>query len=134
MSSKPSEIYQGSDWLTYRWTVAQAFDTLDRIRDLCLQMPVNVGGASVPAGQPRFDIPEEDIADMFGVIPQVIPLWSSFILYRLETNVRSATTLGIVGAGGIGQTLYESIRAFQYAETAAQLIAIMGCWARGESW
>ena len=62
---------------------------------------------------------------MFGVIPQVVPLWSSFILYRLETNVRSATTLGIVGAGGIGQTLYESIRAFQYAETAAQMLIVV---------
>jgi phosphonate transport system permease protein len=62
---------------------------------------------------------------IFGVIPQVVPLWSSFILYRLETNVRSATTLGIVGAGGIGQTLYESIRSFQYAETAAQIVIII---------
>lgn len=62
---------------------------------------------------------------IFGVIPQVVPLWSSFILYRLETNVRSATTLGIVGAGGIGQTLYESIRSFQYGETAAQLIVVV---------
>jgi phosphonate transport system permease protein len=62
---------------------------------------------------------------IFGVIPQVVPLWSSFILYRLETNVRSATTLGIVGAGGIGQTLYESIRAFQYAETAAQMLIVV---------
>jgi phosphonate transport system permease protein len=62
---------------------------------------------------------------IFGVIPQVIPLWSSLTLYRLETNVRSATTLGIVGAGGIGQTLYESIRAFQYAETAAQVIIVV---------
>jgi phosphonate transport system permease protein len=62
---------------------------------------------------------------VFGVIPQVIPLWSSFVLYRLETNVRSATTLGIVGAGGIGQTLYESIRSFQYAETAAQVIIVV---------
>ena len=62
---------------------------------------------------------------VFGVIPQVVPLWSSFILYRLETNVRSATTLGIVGAGGIGQSLYESIRAFRYAETAAQLIIVV---------
>ena len=44
-------------------------------------------------------------------MPQVMPLWSSFTLYRLETNVRSATVLGIVGAGGIGQTLYENIRA-----------------------
>lgn len=70
MPSKPTEIYQGSDWLTYRWTVAQAFDTLDRIRDLCLQMPVNAGGA-LPASQPRFDIPEEDIADMFGYVVEL---------------------------------------------------------------
>ncbi len=61
---------------------------------------------------------------VFGVIPQVTPLWSSLTLYRLETNVRSATTLGIVGAGGIGQTLYESIRSFQYGQTAAQIIII----------
>jgi phosphonate transport system permease protein len=62
---------------------------------------------------------------IFGVIPQVVPLWSSLTLYRLETNVRSATTLGIVGAGGIGQTLYESIRSFQYAQTAAQVIIVV---------
>lgn len=57
--------------------------------------------------------------------PQVTPLWSSLTLYRLETNVRSATTLGIVGAGGIGQTLYESIRSFQYAQTTAQVIIVV---------
>ena len=62
---------------------------------------------------------------IFGVIPQVIPLWSSLVLYRLETNIRSATTLGIVGAGGIGQTLYESIRSFHYGDTAAQIIIIV---------
>ena len=62
---------------------------------------------------------------IFGVIPQVVPLWSSYALYRLVTNVRSATTLGIVGAGGIGQTLYESIRSFQYGETAAQMIIVV---------
>jgi phosphonate transport system permease protein len=62
---------------------------------------------------------------IYGVVPQVMPLWSSLTLYRLETNVRSATTLGIVGAGGIGQTLYESIRAFQYAETAAQILVVV---------
>jgi phosphonate transport system permease protein len=39
--------------------------------------------------------------------------------------VRSATTLGIVGAGGIGQTLYESIRSFQYGQTAAQIIVVV---------
>jgi phosphonate transport system permease protein len=62
---------------------------------------------------------------VFGVLPQVLPIWTSLTLYRLETNVRSATTLGIVGAGGIGQTLYESIRSFMYAETAAQIIIVV---------
>lgn len=62
---------------------------------------------------------------IFGVIPQVLPLWISYSLYRFESNVRSATVLGIVGAGGIGQILYEMIRGFYYAETAAILIIII---------
>ena len=44
---------------------------------------------------------------VFGVIPQVLPLWMSFALYRFESNVRSATVLGIIGAGGIGQVMFE---------------------------
>ncbi len=62
---------------------------------------------------------------VFGIVPQVMPLWSSYTLYRFETNVRSATVLGIVGAGGIGHSLYENIRSFQYAETAAIVIIIV---------
>lgn len=62
---------------------------------------------------------------VFGVIPQVLPLWISFSLYRFESNVRSATVLGLVGAGGIGQVLFESIRGFYYAETAAILIVVV---------
>ncbi len=62
---------------------------------------------------------------IFGIVPQVMPLWSSYTLYRFETNVRSATVLGIVGAGGIGHSLYENIRSFQYAETAAIVIIIV---------
>ena len=62
---------------------------------------------------------------MFGVVPQVMPLWSSYTLYRFETNVRSATVLGIVGAGGIGQSLYENIRSFHYSETAAIVIIVV---------
>jgi phosphonate transport system permease protein len=62
---------------------------------------------------------------IYGVVPQVLPLWSSFTLYRFETNVRSATVLGIVGAGGIGHSLYENIRSFQYAETAAIILIIV---------
>ena len=60
-----------------------------------------------------------------GVIPQVISLWSSFTLYRFETIVRSATVLGIVGAGGIGHCLWESVRSFLYAETAAIIIIVV---------
>ncbi len=60
-----------------------------------------------------------------GILPQVMPLWSSFTLYRFETNVRSATVLGIVGAGGIGQPLYENIRSFQYSETASIIIIVV---------
>lgn len=62
---------------------------------------------------------------LYGVIPQVMPLWSSFTLYRFETNVRSATVLGIVGAGGIGHSLYENIRGFNYSETAAIIIIVV---------
>ena len=62
---------------------------------------------------------------VFGVIPQVLPLWISFSLYRLETNVRSATVLGLVGAGGIGQVLFESIRGFQYSETTTIIIVVV---------
>ncbi|MFV0295921.1 MAG: phosphonate ABC transporter, permease protein PhnE [Hyphomicrobiaceae bacterium] len=62
---------------------------------------------------------------IYGIIPQVMPLWSSFTLYRFETNVRSATVLGLVGAGGIGQPLYENIRSFQYSETAAIIIIVV---------
>jgi phosphonate transport system permease protein len=62
---------------------------------------------------------------IFGVVPQVMPLWSSFTLYRFETNVRSATVLGIVGAGGIGHALYENVRSFQYSETATIVIIVV---------
>ena len=62
---------------------------------------------------------------IFGVIPQVMPLWISYSLYRFESNVRSATVLGIVGAGGIGVILWEQIRGFNYAGTAATLIVIV---------
>jgi phosphonate transport system permease protein len=62
---------------------------------------------------------------LYGVIPQVLPLWISYSLYRFESNVRSASVLGMVGAGGIGVILHEVIRGFDYAETAAVLIIII---------
>lgn len=62
---------------------------------------------------------------VFGVIPQVLPLWISFTLYRFESNVRAATVLGVIGAGGIGQVLFESIRGFYYPQSSAILIVIV---------
>jgi phosphonate transport system permease protein len=65
----------------------------------------------------------EEIA--YGVIPQVMPLWISYSLYRFEANVRSAAVVGMVGAGGIGVVLWDIIRSFQYAETCAVLLIIV---------
>jgi phosphonate transport system permease protein len=62
---------------------------------------------------------------VYGVIPQVMPLWISFTLYRFESNVRSATVVGMVGAGGVGVLLWEIIRSFQYKETSAVMIIVV---------
>lgn len=62
---------------------------------------------------------------IFGLIPQVLPLWISVSLYRFESNIRSATVLGMVGAGGIGVALWETMRGFQYTETATILLVII---------
>jgi phosphonate transport system permease protein len=62
---------------------------------------------------------------LYGVIPQVLPLWISYSLYRFESNVRSASVVGMVGAGGIGVVLFEAIRSFQYAQTCALIIIII---------
>ena len=62
---------------------------------------------------------------VWGVIPQVAPLWTSFALYRFESNSRAATVLGLIGAGGIGQLLFEDIQAFKYNEVSAIAIVIV---------
>ena len=62
---------------------------------------------------------------VWGVIPQVAPLWTSFALYRFESNSRAATVLGLIGAGGIGQLLFENIQAFDYGQVSAIAIVIV---------
>jgi phosphonate transport system permease protein len=61
----------------------------------------------------------------WGVIPQVAPLWTSFALYRFESNSRAATVLGLIGAGGIGQVLFESLQAFDYRTVSTIAIIIV---------
>jgi phosphonate transport system permease protein len=62
---------------------------------------------------------------LYGVIPQVMPLWVSYTLYRFESNVRSATVVGIVGAGGIGMVFSEAMRSFDYPAAGAILLIII---------
>jgi len=62
---------------------------------------------------------------VYGVIPQVLPLWVSYSLYRFESNVRSATVVGIVGAGGIGVVLWELIRGFYFQQTCAVMAIVI---------
>ncbi len=62
---------------------------------------------------------------VWGVIPQVAPLWTSFALYRFESNSRSATVLGLIGAGGIGQVLFDSINAFDFRDVSAIVIIVV---------
>lgn len=60
----------------------------------------------------------------FGVVPQVITAWIAVVLYRFEVNLRSATVLGMVGAGGLGFELVSSIKLFRYQETATCILVI----------
>jgi phosphonate transport system permease protein len=61
----------------------------------------------------------------YGVIPQVLPVFASYLLYTLEINVRAATILGLVGAGGIGLYLNNTLGLFQYQDTAIIIIAML---------
>jgi phosphonate transport system permease protein len=61
----------------------------------------------------------------FGVLPQVAPNFLSYTLLRFEINVRGASVLGFVGAGGIGEELYHVISFNYYEEISAILVLII---------
>ncbi|MFM2091164.1 MAG: hypothetical protein RLZZ127_1653 [Planctomycetota bacterium] len=65
----------------------------------------------------------EEIA--YGIIPQVMPMWTSYALYRFESNVRAASVVGMVGAGGIGVVLWDLMRSFQYHQAGAVLLIVV---------
>ena len=58
----------------------------------------------------------------FGILPQVLPLFLSYVLYRFESNVRAATVLGFVGAGGIGLYLQTYLRMIDYPAASTVLL------------
>jgi len=63
----------------------------------------------------------------FGVVPQVLASFLSYALLRFEINVRGASVLGFVGAGGVGEELIIAIRRFYYADVSAILMLIICC-------
>jgi phosphonate transport system permease protein len=61
----------------------------------------------------------------FGLIPQVLPVMASQVLYYFESNTRSATIIGIVGAGGIGLHLFEQIRTLEWESVSFIVLMIL---------
>ena len=61
----------------------------------------------------------------FAVLPQVIPNYMSYSFWRLELNVRSATIVGFVGAGGIGHDLFTSVQLLYFSDAGAILLIIV---------
>ena len=61
----------------------------------------------------------------FGVLPEVLPVMAGQVLYLFESNTRSSTIIGIVGAGGIGLTLTEMIRTLEWPTVAFILLLIL---------
>lgn len=62
---------------------------------------------------------------LYGVLPQVRGQWIAYALFRLECAIRSASILGVVGAGGLGSEIDLSIRYFQYDKLATALLAVL---------
>jgi len=60
----------------------------------------------------------------FSIVPQILPSFVGYSLYILDRNIRMATILGIVGAGGIGYKLISSFRMFEYRQVSAIIIII----------
>jgi phosphonate transport system permease protein len=61
----------------------------------------------------------------FGIVPQVLPIFASQVLYFFESNTRSATIIGVVGAGGIGLWLSEAIRVLEWQETSFLILMVL---------
>jgi phosphonate transport system permease protein len=61
----------------------------------------------------------------FGIVPQVLPVLAGQVLYLFESNTRSSTIIGIVGAGGIGLHLSEQIRTLEWQHVSLLIIMIL---------
>jgi phosphonate transport system permease protein len=69
---------------------------------------------------------------VFGILPQILPRALGVIIYRADANLRHSTVIGIVGAGGIGQTLSASFSRYDFDFSLAILLCIGALVALGE--
>lgn len=98
-----------SDFGTFGKLFSEAIETSDRRA---------VEGVTASGGSPLHEI-------RFGILPQVLPLITSQVLYYFESNTRSATIIGIVGAGGIGLHLSEQIRTLEWQAVSFLILLIL---------
>lgn len=98
-----------SDIFAYAKLMSEAIEAADR-------RPVE---GVIAAGGSRL------AAIRFGIVPQVLPVLASQVLYYFESNTRSATIIGIVGAGGIGLVLSEQIRVLEWQEAAFIILLVL---------
>lgn len=80
---------------------------------------------SAPADALRANGASAVQAFLYATAPQAAPQFISYTLYRWENNIRAATVLGVVGAGGLGQMLYVHLSWFQMQQVATVLIAMV---------
>jgi phosphonate transport system permease protein len=80
--------------------------------------PKEVEGIRASGGKPLAQV-------RFGVLPQVLPVIAGQILYYIESNTRSATIIGVVGAGGIGLHLSEQIRVLEWRHVSFLILLIL---------
>src|SRR6516162_9659040 len=70
---------------------------------------------------------------LFALVPQALPGLVSYSLYSLECAIRSASGMGFVGAGGIGQEIQLSMRLFEYRQVSTLLLALLALMLAGEA-
>jgi phosphonate transport system permease protein len=77
---------------------------------------------------------------LYGILPQALPQFISYALYRWEVNIRAAAIMGFVGAGGLGQRIHVAISLFHEHQLLTLILAIyvmvtlvdaLSAWLRG---
>ena len=80
---------------------------------------------TAPAEAIRLQGGSQVAAFCYGTLPNLWPQLLAYCLYRWENNIRMASVLGFVGAGGLGQMLYVSLSLFQQAQAATVILAML---------